>query len=191
MNEFDTIQNLWNNQTGSKPPYPKEIAEKAERRSLEIKRFHNWTIGVLTTWFIVLLVYFLWINYYGWNAFSVGLGLMGIILLIRVGVEMKSKKRFNAIKPYHTFINYSHELLSFYQWRKRIHYLLTPILYLAYVTGFIMLLPTLRFNLSKGFYIYVIISGAIVLTGLAYFIMKQIKKELKIITYLNDISALK
>lgn len=186
MKEFNTLQNLWNNQKETKQPNSKEIANKAEQRSLEIKRFHNWTMIVLTTVFVVLLTYFLLIGFYELNSFSIGLGLMGIVLLSRVGIELKSKKRFNAIKPYQPFTTYSEELLLFYKWRKKIHYLFTPILYSIYTVGFLMLLPTLKDNLSKGFYWYVFISGIIILIVIAIFILKQIKKELETITFLQQ-----
>jgi hypothetical protein len=48
-------------------------------------------------------------------------------------------------------------------------------------------LPFFKRDLSAGFYTYVVISGIVVLSFFAWFIFKQVKKEMQLLTFLKTI----
>lgn len=188
MKNFEEIQNLWNEQKVSDSfVSSREIIEKAKKSAIAVRKGHIWSMRILSLTLGVLVLYFLWIGIYELNLFTVGLGLMGGLLLIRIAIEIFNSKSFRKIKPDRSFKDYSEEVLSFYKQRKTIHYVITPIIYIGYFGGFIMLLPELKINLSKGFYYYIIISGIVIFIALGIFILKQIRKELKLLNYLKQL----
>lgn len=188
MTNFDTIQNLWNEQKNTeKIISSKEIMQKAEKSTLAVRKGHVWSIGVLSVTFSILIGYFIWIGIYEFSLFTFGLGLMGGLLLIRIGIEVFNSKKFKKIKPDNSLKEYSDEMIRFYKQRKIIHYIITPIIYISYFVGFGLLLPELKVHLSKGFYLYILVSGVVVFIGLGIFISKQIRKELKLISFLKQL----
>ncbi len=108
------------------------------------------------------------------------------MLLLRIILEAISIHKFKNIafgKPYK---EYTQSIIKFYHWRKKIHYVLTPVIYICYSVGFAMILPILKTNISQGFFTYIIISGIIVFLGMGLFIYKQIKKEMDLMKYLKS-----
>ena len=110
------------------------------------------------------------------------------MLVLRIILEINSAHKFRKIKPDLSLIIYSKKIKEFYEWRKKIHLILTPIIYISYFAGFTMLLPTFKTNLSYGFFIYCLISGYGFFIIFGYFIIRQIKKELKLIEFLKEIN---
>src|SRR5699024_8139820 len=125
-----------------------------------------WTICILVLTSLFLVGYFIWVGFYHISLFTVGLGGMVGMLLLRIILEAISIHKFKNIafgKPYK---EYTQLIIKFYHWRKKIHYVLTPVIYICYSVGFAMILPILKANISQGFFTYIIISGIIVFLGM-------------------------
>lgn len=189
MKTFEDLQTIWNQQTeANSNPTVTAIIKKAEAHTKKIKRNHFWTITILSLTSIVLISYFIAVDAYKQTLFSLGLGIMIVMLILRVVLEWISVKKFNNIKTDVSLIEYSKLTHQFYQWRKKINYILTPIVYLTYIAGFSLLLPVFKENLSKGFYLYIVLSGFGFLLFFGFFMIKIIKKEIQLLDFLKNIS---
>lgn len=190
MKDFESLQNVWEEQLDpEKQTTATDLIKKAKAHTKTIKRKHFWTIAVLLVTLFIIVAYFIWINFYGLNFFTIGLGLMMGMLLIRIVLEFISIRKFKKIAIGTSFEDYSQLVVKYYHWRKKIHYVFTPVIYFSYFIGFALILPILKDNLSKDFYNYVLISGIVIFIGLALFIYKQIKRELDLIKYLKSLKV--
>ena len=164
MKTFEELQNIWNQQTTSETqPTAAEIIKKAELHTKKIKRGHLWTRIILSLTSIILIFYFIWSGAYRNIQFSIGLFIMIVMLVSRVALEWISVKKLANLNTDLTLIEYSKLAHQFYTWRKKIHYILTPIIYLTYTAGFTLLLPVFKsiFSLHSIKRIYFSISFCI------------------------------
>lgn len=188
METFNELQNLWGQQpSAGKLPLPSEIIKKAETGKRKVKAAHQFTMGLLLITVIGIVVYFVAVSGYKIQRFSIGILLMALALLLRVMAEFVSLKKFSKINIANTLEQYRQEVAQFYSWRKKLHYTITPSTFLLYVLGFLQLLPTFKLYLSPGMYLYVIISGSLLLVGFPLMFYKGIKKELTILSFLRGI----
>src|SRR5690554_2347495 len=142
MNNFDQIQELWVGQSDTNTPVQAaDIIQKTEKHLKKIKRGHIWTVTILVVVVTVLVAYFAWLSLSRWSLFTTGLSLMIGMLVWRISLELISVRRFSKIKPDDSFLEYSDKIATFYTWRKKIHLVQTPIIYLSYIAGFLMLFP--------------------------------------------------
>lgn len=189
MKTFEELQNIWNQQTASESqPTPTEIIKKAESHTKKIKRGHLWTRIILSLTSIILISYYIWSGAYRNIQFSIGLCIMIVMLVSRVALEWISVKKLANLNTDLTLIEYSKLAHQFYTWRKKIHYILTPIIYLTYTAGFTLLLPVFKNIFSRGFYLYILLSGYIFLFLFAFFMIRFIQKEIKLLHFLKNIS---
>jgi hypothetical protein len=188
MKTFDDLQNIWNQQTDSTASTSaQELIEKAHEHTKKIKRNHIGTLCIIGLTTLILIAYFFWIGINSPSLFTVGLGLMIGSLLVRIALEWKSMKRFNVIKTDIPLLEYSRLATQFYDSRKTIHYIATPIIYMVYIVGFSLLIPTFHKHFSTGFFIYLLISGYGFLIGFAFFLVKKLKQEMKILAFLKNV----
>lgn len=189
MTDFNQIQELWNSQSAmSSSVRADEIIQKAENHLKKIKRDHIITIAILVVVVTVLVAYVAWLNFSRWNLFTTGLSLMIGMLVWRIILELVSAKRFSGIKPDGSFSEYSEKITAFYTWRKKVHLVLTPFIYLSYIAGFVMLLPALKANLTTGMFWFCAISGSGFLIGFGVFLIHLIRKEIRMLDYLKEIN---
>jgi hypothetical protein len=189
MKTFDDIQNIWNQQSETKSsPSVDSLIVKAEKQIKKIKHNHQWTIGIISFTTMILIYYYIWIEAYRLNALNIGLTIMILMLLFRIILEWISAVKFQKIPRSLSLLEYSKQTQSFYQWRKKVHLLLTPIIYFLYTVGFTSLLPAFKENLSYGFFLYCVVSGYGFLIIFGYFLIKQIRRELNLLIFLRDIS---
>jgi hypothetical protein len=189
MKTFEELQNIWDQQTASESqPTPTEIIKIAESHTKKIKRSHLWTRIILSLTSIILISYYIWSGAYRNIQFSIGLCIMIVMLVSRVALEWISVKKLANLNTDLTLIEYSKLAHQFYTWRKKIHYILTPIIYLTYTAGFTLLLPVFKSIFSRGFYLYILLSGYIFLFVFAFFMIRIIQKEIKLLHFLKNIS---
>lgn len=189
MKTFEDLQNIWNQQTESDTKTTAvDMIEKAEKHTKKVKRNHFWTRIILSLTAIILISYYIWVGAYKQTQFSFGLCIMITMLLIRVALEFISGEKLANLKTDVTLIEYSKQAHQFYQWRKRIHYIFTPIIYVAYIVGFTFLLPIFKENFSRGFYLYIVFSGFGFLLIFGFFMFRIIKEEVRLLNLLKDIS---
>lgn len=185
MKTFDNLENIWQSQPAVPVLTANQVKEQAEAQARAIRVKHYWTIAIIGVTAIIVMAYFIWVAAYKHNGLFIGLAIMIIMLLLRIVAEYISIKKLNALNSGNTLLAYAAQLNKFYQWRKKIHVILTPIVYGLYITGFITLLPIFKANLSTGFFTYIVVSGIIVFIVLGVIITRQIKKELAILNALN------
>jgi hypothetical protein len=188
MKEFEDLQNLWNKQADTRASLSsEEIIKKAEITIKKVRQKHLWTIAVLCTTSAILITYFFWFSIYRLQLFALGLGMMAGVLLLRSAVEWWSHVRLAKVKSSLPLLDYTESMQRFYLWRKKIHFIFTPIIYVLYFSGFVIALPELEPYVSKGMYWYIIISGTLFCVGFASYIFREAKKEIKTLEFLKGI----
>lgn len=188
MNEFSDIQQIWNQQLA--PTNTKNSSEIIGKANLQIKQYQRkyiGTIAILSTTVIGLILYLQNYLYKAPTFFLIGLLLMICSLFIRIFSELFSLMEFKAINILSSNIVFTKQLLAYYQFRKKVLFILTPIVILLYIIGFILLLPTFYKIFSTGFFVYIIISGFGFLSFITWLIFKQAKQEIQFLNSLKQI----
>lgn len=191
MKNFDDLKNLWNTQADIEfNTVATDLITKAEVHMKGLKIAQRWTIGILSTLTAVLIWYFLWVGAHRMNELTIGLSVMIGVIVIRIVLEWISVIRFNSIKPDNSMINFSRKMEKFYAWRKIINMIFVPVIYVAYVIGFLVLLPSFKVHLSAGMYAYIIISGCGSLAVITILIIRKIKQEIKMLNMLRKVDLM-
>lgn len=189
MKTFEDLQNIWDQQTGPEVvPTASDIIKKGEAHTKKIKHNHLWTRIILSLTSIVLIAYYVWVGAYKQTLFSLGLGIMISMLLIRIILEWSSARKLENLKADVTLLEYSKQAHQFYEWRKKIHYIFTPIVYLSYMVGFAFLLPIFKESFSNGFYLYIVFSGFGFLLFFGLVMIRIIRREIKLLDFLKNMS---
>lgn len=188
MTEFNEIQDLWNLQNQSKLNLDAaELIAKSEKNNKILRRNHYGTLAIISVTTLILVYYFFWVNAHHMNGLTLGLSIMIVMLISRIVLELNSAQKLKAIHPDLTVLEYTGKVKTFYQWRKKIHFIFTPIIYISYFIGFTLLLPSFKASFSAGFYLYCLISGYGFFFVFGYFLIQQIKKEMQILEILNRV----
>lgn len=189
MKTFEELQNIWDQQAESNTkPATTSIINKAEAHTKKIKRNHFWIRVILSVTSIILISYYIWVGAYKQTLFSFGLGTMIAMLVFRIVLEWVSAEKLAHLNTAVPLLEYSKQVQQFYQWRKKIHYIFTPIIYLAYSAGFAFLLPIFKENFSRGFYLYIVCSGFGFLLLFGLLMIQIIKKEIQLLDFLKSVS---
>ena len=189
METFDDLQNLWNKQSSPKDIKhisASDIIQKAEEQIRKIKINHISTIIILSLTVGILVWYFIWVSAHK-VGMTLGLSLMIGSLMIRVFLEWISTEKLKKIKLNQTVEDFVKQINIFYTWRKQVHIIFTPIIYISYVIGFAVLLPIFKKYLSSGFYWYILISGITFLSVFAFFLFRFLKKELQMLNKMKNV----
>ncbi len=185
---FENISQNWQNQPIQKTETSSDdIIKKAQFQTQKLKQKKWWTMSILGFSTAVLIGFFLSVGAYKHMMESLGLSLMIIMLLLRIILELMSKNRLQKLDQTLNFQSYVSQLQTYFKNRRWIHFIFTPVIYLAYFGGFVSMLPVFKRELSSGFYLYILISGVVVFIGLAFFIGFHIRKELKALDFLKQI----
>ncbi len=185
MKTFENLEDIWNKQPEVHFISADAIKQKAQAQANVIKVKHTWTIIIIGITVLILASYFVWVAAYKHQTLFIGLGIMITMLLVRFFAEYLSIKKLHALSKEISLTQYATSLQAFYQWRKKIHFVLTPSVYGLYIAGFIMLLPVFKTAFSTGFFWYIIITGVATFIVLGVVIAKQIKKELNMLALLQ------
>jgi len=188
MEKFNDIQSLWTNQIDASPLQDSAAFIKVANQKIKtIKRNHVWTIVILSATIAILLYYYLWLFTPAISNQIIGLQLMIVLLIARVILEIISIIQFHKIDFTTDFNKYTQQLIYFYKFRKVTHFILTPIIYIGYIAGFTSMLPLFKENFSIAFYIYIVVSGFGFLILFSYFMLIQIKKDMKNLKVLKQL----
>lgn len=179
MKNFENIKSQWQSQPDIK--VTDSSVEKITNRVKQLKQQQQITNVVLGITCLLLIAFFFYVKAYLETRATIAISLMTSVLILRIAIEFFSIKKLKTIKLYLDVSTFKNKLINYYKTRIKTHYILTPIILLMYVLGFLMLMPYFKTNLSKGFYLYIQISGVVVLIVGTIFIAKQIQKELRAI----------
>lgn len=187
MEKFKELQSSWNQQAVIEPKLDtEEIKTKSFQKIKAQKVKHFWTIGILSTLIFVLILFYKLIYNDEITSKIKGVELMIFVIVIRIILEIVSAMLFQKIDFTTSFKNHTDQLVTYFKFRKTIHFIFTPIIYLLYIVGFYLLLPLFKTNLSHGFYIYVIVSGIVFLTLFSLQLFKIIRKDLNDLKFLQN-----
>ncbi|NMH89285.1 hypothetical protein [Flavivirga algicola] len=184
MTTFENLKSQWDNQPELKTPDngSKMIIEKVTF----LKRKQRITNFVLTITAIILLGFFFYIAAYNNTKVSMALLLMFGAVLARIIVEKLSIRKLYKLDVTANNMTFRQKVVYYYKSRITTHYVITPILIILYITGFMILMPYFKQGLSTGFYTYIQVSGFMTLFVLVLLIGKQIAKEMKILKGLSS-----
>ncbi len=184
MTAFEDLKSQWGNQNQSEPPV--DGAKQILKQIASVRNKQRITNGVLAVTGSILIAFFFYVTAYKFQSVMIGLLLMIGALVFRIGLEYSSIRALNTMNVSASVESFKNEIMSYYKRRKKVHFILTPIIILVYCIGFVMLLPAFKESLSAGFYNYIIISGIITLFVLCLFMAREIKKELLVLKGLMD-----
>jgi hypothetical protein len=187
MEKFKELQAIWNQQAIIQPKLDiEEIKTKSFQKIKAQKVKHFWTIGILSTLIFVLILFYKLIYNDEITSKIKGLELMIFVIVIRIILEIVSTMLFQKIDFNTSFKDHTDQLVTYFKFRKTLHFIFTPIIYLLYIVGFYLLLPLFKTNLSHGFYLYVIVSGIVFLTLFSLQLFKIIRKDLNDLKFLQN-----
>ncbi|WP_024482297.1 hypothetical protein [Cellulophaga baltica] len=184
MKAFEELKIQWAEQDIIATPSEghKAILKKVN----SIKKKQKLTNGILTITVSILVAFFIYIAAYNQSMTAIGLALMITALVIRILIELISTKKIRSLEIAAKASAYKKNVALYYQERKKIHFIWTPILIVVYILGFVLLLPSFKENLSPGFFLYITISFPIIMTVLSTFIYKKISFELNLLQQLKQ-----
>jgi hypothetical protein len=188
MTDFDSLAHHWQQQPAAAvPPSPDVLIARAVQYHRKIRQKHRGTLLIILLTVGILGAFFFYVTAWRSPAATLGLGLMIGLMILRIVLEWVSLIAFQRISPGLTTVAYTRSMRRFYQKRKLLHYILTPLIYILYFAGFAWMLPVFAQQMSNGFFIYIIISGIGVFFVLGYLIVVQNKKEIATLKYLNGL----
>jgi len=176
---FENIKSQWQSQPDIKAT--DSSVEKITNRVKQLKQQQQIANVVLSITCLLLIAFFFYVKAYLETRATIAISLMVSVLILRIVIEFFSIRKLKTIKLYLDASTFKNKLINYYKTRIKTHYILTPIILLMYISGFLILMPYFKTNLSKGFYLYIQISGIVVLIVGIIFIAKQIQKELRAI----------
>ncbi|MBS2101143.1 hypothetical protein [Carboxylicivirga linearis] len=178
----DILSQTWNSQkSDSVIASPDQIIKKANKQ----RNSQYISIAVMSVTVVILLTYAIYYVGNNWNTFTLGMILMISSLTFRIALEFLSiyKKEHQLISlDNHSFKKY---LKKHYQIRLKVNYIITPVCFAIYTFGFTLLLPYFKQMFSRGFYLYIVISGVVSLVVIAVIIVNTIRKEHSFLNSLN------
>lgn len=186
METFDELQHIWNKQ-----PQPRavisshQLMKKGEAHIKELRAGQWGTITILSVLIAGLIAYFIFMDAYLFNELTLGLSIMIGVIVARVAMEWMSVRKFKSIQYHHSVVAFTHQMQQYYAWRKKVHQVFIPIIYVSYMLGFSLLVPIFQMNLSTGMFWYVVISGYGFLTGFAFLMVRILRKERKLLEFLT------
>jgi Na+/proline symporter len=178
MKDFDNMISGWKSQPVPKAKKASEIISLARERLKNSRKKHLITSAVLGLTLLVVITYALTVEGDG-LLFMTGIGLMIASLLVRILIEWNSLVSLNKINIGEITNSYLTQLKGFYKKRRKIQGSVTVVLFGAYIVGFLLLTPLFKQAMSSGLFIYIIVSGPVILAVLAYFIWKKVREELR------------
>lgn len=179
MKTFKDLQTQWKNQ--DEVQAPEKGAERIMTTLTDIKRKQRLTNGILTITALVLIVFFFYVSAFKFQTVWIGLLLMIGALFLRIVLELVSLRRLRTMDPLNKASEYKRQMIRYYDRRRIIHLVVTPLIIMTYGFGFWLLLPSFKSSLSTGFYQYIVWSSLGVLLVLGILIGRQIKEELKVL----------
>ncbi len=178
MEDFDKMIAEWKNQPVPQAKNTLEIIGLASNRLKDSRRKHLITSIVLSITLLFVVAYAITVNSES-LLFLVGIGLMVASLLVRILIEWYSSVCLRRINIDEITNSYLTQLNGFYKRRRKIQGLVTTFLFGTYVVGFLLLIPLFRQTMSSELFIYIVVSGPVILAVMAFFIWKKIGEELR------------
>ncbi len=184
MINFEDLKTQWAKQPEAKAPEngTKSIVVKINA----MRKKQLITNIVLVATLLVLIGFFFYVMAYRDQVVLWGLVTMMGALLLRIVIEIRGVRVLSKLNSGLDVQQFKMRMIRFYQQRKAVHLVLTPLVLLAYCWGFVRLLPAFKANLSAGFYTYILVSSVVLIVFFTFFIGNHVRKELKILKSLKQ-----
>lgn len=182
--DFENIKSKWENQPQQSTP--DNGSSVVKKKVSAIKSKQKITNIILAITVLILGGFFAYIAAYKEPKAALGLLLMIGALVVRIAIETISRQKLRKLPATQNANSFKEGLEVYYQKRKKVHYIITPLLIAMYAIGFVIMLPLFKASLSSGFYTYIVISAIVFLLVFCGFIYHQIKKELGILKELQE-----
>lgn len=183
--DFDNLKSEWDNQPLKRAP--ERGSEIIREKVNAIKSKQKFTNIILVITALVLGGFFIYISAYREPIVMLALIMMIMAIVTRIIIELLSRQNLRKLSVANNMESFKSDLTLYYIRRKKVHYIITPLLITIYIVGFVLLLPYFKASLSGGFYTYIKVSSIVVLFVLCVFIYQQIKKELSMLNQLQQI----
>lgn len=183
MTVFEDLKEQWADQP--KPQVPDDGVKKIIEKITSIRKKQRITNVVLSITALVLIGFFFYISAYKFQTVTLGLLLMIGGLILRIGIEYSSIRNLKRMNVSTDAQSFKERMIQYYRGRTKVHFIVTPLIVIAYCIGFVSLLPSFKATLSSGFYSYIVISSVVLLVVLGVFIVKQVQKELMMLNELK------
>ena len=188
--EFNDIKQLWEQDKTSaqNSPDTSAIIKLAEQKKRSTTRTQLANITVLVLVVLGLLAYFLLAANFQFTLSHIGEVLMCGSIVLRIGIELASMFYAKKIDLCEAALKSNDTILSYYNFRKKIHGSITLAIIIFYSIGFYMLTP--EFANYFPLWLIVLIDVSYILAALifSYFIRSAIRREMKA---LNEIKRLR
>lgn len=184
MTAFEDLKSQWENQSEYKAP--KNGARLIVEKVGLLKRKQRITNVVLGITALVLIAFFFYIMAYNNTTATMALLLMVSVLFIRIIIERLSIKKLKEINVTDDSASYKLKIIDYYKKRIKVHYVITPIMFLLYILGFSILLPFFKAGVSSWFYTYILVSGIVFFIVIGLYVRKEIKKEISLLKELRN-----
>lgn len=181
-NDFSTLQEHWEshkNQNDLAAPSIKEIQQRIKHKEKENFSFYYGTLVILSTTLVGIILFFIYIAPIRENVSKIGWYLMILGLLLRIIIEVASITKAKKMNRIDNTLDSLKNAVSFHQFRKTIHNVVSPSILVMYTIGFFLMVP----ELSKyiAFWYLFLICASYFVAGIILFILirKGVKKEMK------------
>jgi hypothetical protein len=180
--DLDEITALW--QEAKTNARQSSIDVAAVRKAGELRKkstlfAHYGNAAVLSGTVAVLVFYFYYLYNFQDTLSIVGYNLMIGGLVLRIIIEFFSAWRSTKIKFSDTTTTSLQYLLSFLEFRKRIHGPVTIVIFILYFIGFYMLTPEFSRHISIEWLVIMNVSALFIAVILMYFILRGIRQEME------------
>ncbi len=178
MENLDKLQSTYDSQKTSSSSLSSEsmmTSAKSAKKKLKIEQII--TIVVLGITLIAIALFFSFIGRFGDWTLITGLALMFFSLLIRIGMEYRSRIDLGSIQLFLPSLEYLEKVKSYYKSRLRVQRTFTPLIYITYGIGIVLFLIGLEPNISTGFFYYCLVTGVGFWFVFIWVLRKSYRKE--------------
>lgn len=181
-NQFSELENAWkqskkdlpNSSTSLESVYEKIRAHKKENFS-----FYYGTLVILCVTLIVIFCFFYFVAPVEHLLSRVGAGLMLGGLMVRILFEIISIKKAKRIHAIDNSLEAVNNSITFYQFRKKIHGVVAPIIISLYTIGFYLLTPEFLVYMETWNVVLFDVSYLFIAVVLFIQIRKGVRKEME------------
>jgi len=190
-NEFKNLQQKWQKQKKEldrNPASLEQIVSTIENKRKKGLSFHYGNIFILLVTLIGLFLFFYFVAPVQELLSRIGVGFMMIGILLRIIIEIVSSIKSKKINRLDTAFQATEMTINFHRFRKKIHGLITHVIFALYLIGFYMISPEFSEYFSVWQMILMDVSCVVVLAFVYFQMRKGNKKEMDI---LLEVIALK
>ncbi|MFC3879413.1 hypothetical protein ACFOSV_04475 [Algoriphagus namhaensis] len=190
MATFDPLQSIYNSQNKRSTDLKADnVLFSAKSALKQLRKDQYWTVAIMSSTLILLTYFFYEIGRFGDWQLITALAMMIGSLVLRVVLEFSSRmglKKLQLHLPTSEFLN---SIQRYHQSRKRIQSIWTPVIYIIYGIGIVLMLVAVRPFLSTGFYSYCVITGLGFWIGFIWVIRLSYRKERELLKGLEELSS--